>query len=103
MAGKTLAAKKVRIEGTDKGVEVVAHRNKVGDYVYYSVSYYPATVRTDALSNGVEYDVFTFEPFTKPVKVWSEQTEKATAKLNGFYEGLVEFVAVEFANGVRTL
>lgn len=60
MTAKTLATKKVRIAGTDKGVEVVAHRNKVGDYTYYSV-------------------------------------------LNGFYEGLVEFVAVEFANGVRTL
>lgn len=55
MAGKTLATKKVRIAGTDKGVEVVAHRNKVGEYVYYSVAYYPATVRTDALSNGVEF------------------------------------------------
>lgn len=103
MATKTLATKKVRIAGTDKGVEVVATRNKVGDYVYYRISYYPATVRTDTLSNGVEYHVYTFEPFTKPVKVWGEQTEKATPKLNGFYEGLVEFVANEFASGLRTI
>lgn len=103
MATKTLATKKVRIAGTEKGVEIIATRDKVGDYVYYRIYYYPATVRTDALSNGVEYEVYKYEPFTKPVKVWGDQTEKATPKLNGFYEGLVEFVAAEFADGIRTL
>lgn len=38
MATKTLATKKIRIADTDKGVEIVATRNKVGDYVYYRIS-----------------------------------------------------------------
>lgn len=73
MTRKVLAQKKVRIGGTDKGVEVVATRNKVGDYFYYRLAYYPATVKVDELSTGVQY------------------------------EELVEFVANEFANGLRTL
>lgn len=76
---------------------------KIGDYVYYRLAYYPATVKVDELSTGVQYEVFSFKPGTAPVTVWAEQTEKATPKLNGLYEGLVEFVAVEFANGIRTL
>lgn len=103
MARKVLAQTKVRIGGTDKGVEVVATRNKVGDYVYYRLSYYPATVRVDETSTGIKYEVFSFKPGTEPVTVWSEQTEKATPKLNGFYEGLVWFVANEFASGLRTI
>ena len=40
-------------------------------------------------------------PGTAPVTVWSERAEKATPKLNGFYGEPVEFVAHEFANGLR--
>lgn len=103
MTRKVLAQTKVRIGGTDKGVEVVATRNKVGNYVYYRLAYYPATVKVDELSTGVQYEVFSFKPGTAPVTVWNEQTVKSTPKLNGFYEGLVDFIANEFASGLRTI
>lgn len=103
MASKTLASKKVRILNSEKGVEIVASRNKIGNHVFYRLAYYPATVETGLLSNGIKYDVYTFEPCTQLVTLWQERVEKATPKLNGFYENLVKFVAAEFADGTRLL
>lgn len=39
MSRKVLAKKRVHIDGTDKGVYIVASRNKVGEYVYYRLAY----------------------------------------------------------------
>lgn len=103
MTRKVLNQKKVRINGTEKGVEIVATREKVDEYVHYRLMYYPATVKVDVTSTGVSYDVFTFKPGTNAITLWCEPTEKATPKLNGFYENLVDFVAVEFSNGTRTI
>ena len=85
-------------------MQVTAYRRKMDDATYYyTLIYYPATVQECALSDGTEYEVYISDTYDKRVKVRSEYADKATTKLNGFYEVLVEFVADEFVNGVRSI
>lgn len=102
MTVKTLAAKKIRVKDSDKGFKVYATRDYTGDSYLYRVLAAPATVTSDSTSNGVSYDTYTYDNVT-PYIMWGELSDKATAKLNGLYTGLVDYIAWEFENGIRAI
>lgn len=102
MSYKTLAKKKVRINKSDKGYEVYSTRDCIDGVYTYKVLCAPATVTTDTTSNGIKYDTYTYLQ-VEPIIIWCEVSDKATAKLNGFYQGLVEYVGYELENGVRSI
>lgn len=102
MSYKTLATKKVRVKDSNRGYEVYATRDCIDGLYKYRVICAPATVTTDTTSNGIKYYTYTYLQVT-PVIIWAEDSDKATAKLNGFYQGLVEYVAWELYNGIRSI
>lgn len=102
MSYKTLAKKKVRVNDSDTGYEVYATRDCINGLYKYRVLCAPATVTTGTTSNGIKYDTYTYLQVT-PIIIWSDVSDKATAKLNGLYQGLVEYVAWELKNCIRSI
>ena len=102
MSYKTLSKRKVRVKDSDRGYEVYATRDCINGLYKYRVLCAPATVTTDVTSNGIKYDTYTYLQVT-PIIIWAEVSDKSTAKINGFYQGLVEYVAWELENGIRSI
>lgn len=101
-SSKTLNKIKGRIKGTeDNGYMVWACRDRIGDKVLYTLYAENATVKSDETSTGIKYDVYNFDVNTRIRVIKHVDTDKATAKLNGLFEGLVDFVAHEYESGIR--
>lgn len=101
MALKQLNMVKVKT-GYGKGAIVWSTRNTLNGKTIYSLYAQPCKCETSKNSKGLTYDVFTYELYSyNNIKLTSTVCDKATVKINGFYENIVEFVANEFKHGVR--
>ena len=99
---KTLNQVQGRIKGTEnKGFMVWGCRTRIGDKVLYTLYAEDATVECGETSTGVKYDVFKYGVDSRIRVIKQVDTDKVTAKLNGLFEGLVEFVAREYELGIR--
>lgn len=99
---KTLNKVKGRVKGTkDKGFIVWSSRDRIGDKVLYTLIAEEATVECGETSNGLKYDTFKYDSYSRFKVINRVEVDKPTAKLNGLFEGLVEFVAREYEIGIR--